>query len=46
MDIFKKIKEKRPNLKDNSIKAYVITIQKLNGDKEIKDLDFLSKKKI
>jgi len=44
MDIFKKIKEKRPNLKDNSIKAYVITIQKLNGDKEIKDLDFLSKK--
>ena len=44
MDIFKKIKDRRPNLKENSIKAYVITIQKLNGDKEIKDLDFLSKK--
>ena len=44
MDIFKKIEEKRPNLKENSIKAYVITIQKLNGDKEIKDLDFLAKK--
>ena len=44
MDIFKKIKQKRPNLKDNSIKAYVITIQKLNGDKEIKDLDFLANK--
>ena len=44
MDIFEKIKEKRPNLKDNSIKAYVITIQKLNGDKQIKDLDFLANK--
>ena len=44
MNIFEKIKDRRPNLKQNSIKAYVITIQKLNGDKEIKDLDFLANK--
>ena len=44
MDIFKKIEEKRPNLKENSIKAYIIVLKKLNGNKEIKDLDFLADK--
>jgi len=44
MNIIDKIKEKRPNLKDNSINAYIIVLKKLNDNKEIKDLDFLSKK--
>ncbi len=44
MNLLDKIKEVRPNLKENSIKAYIITIQKLNGNKEIKDLDFLADK--
>ena len=41
MNIIELIKEKRPNLKDNSLKSYLITLRKLNDDKEIKDLMFL-----
>ena len=44
MNIIDKIKEKRPNLKDNSINAYIIVLKKLNDNKEIKDLDFLANK--
>ena len=44
MDIIDKIKEKRPNLKPNSINAYIIVLKKLNDNKEIKDLDFLANK--
>jgi len=41
MNIIELIKEKRPNLKDNSLRSYLITLRKLNDDKEIKDLMFL-----
>lgn len=44
MDLIKKIKEVRPNLKDNSINAYIITLKKLNDNKTIDDLDFLADK--
>ena len=44
MDLIKQIKEARPNLKDNSINAYIIAIKKLNDNKEIEDLDFLADK--
>ncbi len=44
MNIIDKIKEKRPNLKQNSINAYIIVLKKLNDNKEIKDLDFLANK--
>ena len=44
MDILDLIKKKR-NLKDSSIKAYLIALKKLNNDKEIKDLNFLKKDK-
>tara|TARA_R110000796_G_scaffold174662_1_gene291621 strand:- start:2322 stop:3242 length:921 start_codon:yes stop_codon:yes gene_type:complete len=44
MNIIDKIKEKRPNLKSNSINAYIIVLKKLNNNKEIKDLDFLADK--
>ncbi len=44
MDLIKQIKEQRPNLKDNSINAYLIALKKLNNNKEIEDLDFLANK--
>ena len=44
MNIIDKIKEARPNLKPNSINAYIIAIKKLNDNKEIEDLDFLADK--
>ena len=44
MDLIKQIKDQRPNLKDNSINAYLIALKKLNNNKEIKDLDFLADK--
>lgn len=44
MNLLDKIKEVRPNLKENSIKAYIITIKKLNGNKEVDNLDFLADK--
>ena len=43
MNITELIKEKRPNLKDNSLKSYLITLRKLNDNKEIENLKFLKK---
>ena len=44
MNILDKIKEKRPNLKPNSINAYIIVLKKLNDNKEVDSLDFLANK--
>ena len=44
MNILEKIKEKRPNLKQNSINAYIIVLKKLNDNKEVDSLDFLANK--
>ena len=44
MNILEKIKEKRPNLKPNSINAYIIVLKKLNDNKEVDSLDFLANK--
>ena len=44
MDLIKQIKEQRPNLKSNSINAYIIVLKKLNDNKEIDSLDFLADK--
>jgi len=41
MNITELIKEKRPNLKDNSLKSYLTTLRKLNDNKEIENLKFL-----
>lgn len=41
MNLTELIKEKRPNLKDNSLKSYLITLRKLNDNKEIENLKFL-----
>jgi len=41
MNITELIKEKRPNLKENSLKSYLITLRKLNDNQEIKNLKFL-----
>lgn len=41
MDLIKLIKTFRPNLRDSSLKSYLITLNKLNHDKEIKNLNFL-----
>ena len=41
MNITELIKEKRPNLKENSLKSYLITLRKLNDNKEIENLKFL-----
>lgn len=41
MNIVELIKEKRPNLKDNSLKSYLITLRRLNDNKEIENLKFL-----
>ena len=43
MNITELIKEKRPNLKDNSLKSYLTTLRKLNDNKEIENLKFLKK---
>jgi len=43
MDLIKMIKEKRPNLKDNSLRSYLITLRKLNGDEPVKNLNYLKK---
>ena len=42
MNIVELIKEKRPNLKENSLKSYLITLKKLNDDKDIENLKFLN----
>ena len=44
MNIIDKIKEVRPNLKPNSINAYIIVLKKLNDNKEVDSLDFLANK--
>lgn len=41
MDLFAVIEKKRPNLKKSSIMNYIRNVQKLNGNQEIKNLDFL-----
>ena len=41
MNITELIKEKRPNLKENSLKSYLITLRKLNDNQEIENLKFL-----
>ncbi len=43
MDLIKMIKEKRPNLKDNSLRSYLITLRKLNNEKPVKNLNYLKK---
>ena len=40
MDIKKIISEDR-KIKDASLNAYVISLKKINNDKEIKNIDFL-----
>ena len=35
------IRAARPNLSDNSLKAYLISLKKLNGGQPISDLNFL-----
>lgn len=46
MNLTELIKTARPNLKANSINAYVIALKKLNNDKQIDTLDFLKNKDI
>lgn len=41
MNITELIMEKRPNLKENSLKSYLITLRKLNNNEEIVNLKFL-----
>jgi len=36
------IKKARPNIKNNSLHAYLISLRKMNKDKEIKSLDYLT----
>lgn len=43
MNITELIMEKRPNLKENSLKSYLITLRKLNNNDEIMNLNFLKK---
>lgn len=40
-EIIEKIKDKRPNLKDNSLHNYLVNLRMLNNNEEIKDLKFL-----
>tara|TARA_R100000654_G_scaffold32892_5_gene57925 strand:- start:2199 stop:3122 length:924 start_codon:yes stop_codon:yes gene_type:complete len=41
MDIKALIKKERPSIKDSSLKAYLISLKKLNNNKEIENLNFL-----
>ena len=41
MDIKKLITEKRPNLKENSLNSYLITLRRLNENQEVMNLNFL-----
>jgi len=43
IDFEKLIKTDRPEIKDNSIRSYLITLRKLNDNKELIDLKFLKK---
>ena len=42
MDLFAIIEKKRPKLKKSSIENYIRNVKKLNGNNEIKSLDFLN----
>ena len=44
MELIKSIEKARPNLKSNSINAYIIALKKLNNNETIKDLNFLTDK--
>ena len=41
MDLKTLIKSDRPDIKDNSLKAYLISLRKMNQNKEIENLTFL-----
>ncbi len=45
MDLKKLIKDKRPSIKDSSLKAYLISLRKLNNNEEIKNLNYLKESK-
>lgn len=45
MDLKKLIKDKRPSIKDSSLKAYLISLKKMNNNEEIKNLNFLKESK-
>ena len=45
MDIKQLIKSNRESIKDSSLKAYLISLKKLNNDQEIENLNFLKNKK-
>ena len=44
MDIKKLIKDNRESIKDSSLKAYLISLKKLNNNDEIKNLNYLKNK--
>ena len=44
MNIESEILKNRPNIKSNSLKAYLIILRKLNDNKEIENLDYLKEK--
>jgi hypothetical protein len=43
MDLIKLIQKARPNLKLNSLRSYLITLKKLNGDEKPDNLNYLKK---
>jgi len=45
MDLKKLIKDKRPSIKDSSLKAYLISLKKMNNNEEIKNLNYLKESK-
>jgi len=45
MDIKELIKSHRESIKDSSLRAYLISLKKLNNDNEIKNLNYLKNKK-
>jgi len=45
MNLEKLIRAQRPNIKDNSLNNYLISLKKLNDNKTPKNLDFLKNKK-
>lgn len=45
MDIKQLIKANRESIKDSSLRAYLISLKKLNNDNEIKNLNYLKNKK-
>ena len=45
MDLSNLIRKQRPNIKDNSLNGYLISLKKLNNNNEIKNLNFLKNRK-